>query len=164
MRWQYCIVKFSNRMRSKWSSEHETSSQRKSLRTCFNRSIEDHFWHIVVSWISSDSHQCQICIWTLRSDELEIDSFFSSMKKCLSFSIRKISFELLFEIAEKIDISTFVFNIVIRRTNRFYAASKFEIFFDSNVLNRSKMLREMILTSQSWLTQSNMFVFEIWYL
>ncbi len=78
-----------------------------------------------------------------------IDSLFQFTKKCLVFSIRKILSERSFEIFEKNDISTFVFNIVIRRTNRFYAASKFAIFFDSNVLNRSKMLREMILTSQS---------------
>jgi hypothetical protein len=38
---------------------------------------------------------------------------------------------------------------MIERTNRFYAVSKFGIFFYSDALNRSKMLREMILTSQS---------------
>ncbi len=58
MRWQHRIVKSLNRMRSKWSSEHETSSQRKSSRTCSDRLIEDHLWHIIVSWISSNSRRC----------------------------------------------------------------------------------------------------------
>jgi hypothetical protein len=78
-----------------------------------------------------------------------IDSLFQFTKKCLVFSIRKILSERLSKIFEKNDVSSSVFNIVIRRVNRLYAASKFEIFFDSNVLNRLKMLREMILTSQS---------------
>ncbi len=54
--------------------------------------------------------------------------FFNSRKSVSFFSIRKILFKRLFEIFEKNDVSTSVFNIVIRRTNRFYAVSKFEIF------------------------------------
>ncbi len=78
-----------------------------------------------------------------------IDSLFLFTKKCLVFSIRKILSMQSSEISEKNDVSTSVFSIVIERANRLYAASKFEIFSDLNVLNRSKMLRKMILTSQS---------------
>ncbi len=74
--------------------------------------------------------------------------FFYSRKDGF-FSNSKNFFERSFKISEKIDISSFIFNIVIQRTNRFYATSKFAIFFDSNVTNRLKMLHEMILTSQS---------------
>jgi hypothetical protein len=66
------------------------------------------------------------------------------MKKCLFFSTRKILSAQSSEILEKIDVSTFVFSIVIQRANRFYAASKFAIFSDLNVSNQLKMLHEMI--------------------
>ncbi len=150
-------------MRSKLSSEHEKFLQSTWLHMCFNQLIEDHFWHIIVFWISSDNRRCQIYIWTLMLKKYVIDSFFQLTKKCFFLSIWKILSERSFEISEQIKISTFVFNIVIQRTNRFYAISKFAIFFNSNVLNRLKMVHEMILTFQSWLMQSNMFVFEIWY-
>jgi hypothetical protein len=150
-------------MRSKLLLKHETSLQSAWLRICFNQSIEDHFWHIIMSWIFSDSRRCQICIWTLRSKKFVIDSLFSFTKRCFFFLIRKISFERSSEISEKIDVSTFVFSIVIQRANRLYATSKFAIFSDSSVSNRLKMLHEMILTSQSWLMRLSMFIFEIWY-
>jgi hypothetical protein len=150
-------------MRSKLSSKHEMSLQLTWLRMCFDQSIEDYLWDIIVSWISSDSRWCQICIWTLRSEEFVIVSLFQFTKKCFVFSIRKILSVRSSEISKKIDVSTFVFSIVIQRTNRLYAVLKFAIFSDSNVSNRLKMLHEMILTSQWWLMQLNMFVFEIWY-
>ncbi len=77
-----------------------------------------------------------------------IDSIFSLRKKFLVFLAQKILSELLSEISEKIDVSTFVFNIEIQRTNRFDAVSKYAIFFDSNVSNRLRMLHETILMSE----------------
>jgi hypothetical protein len=130
---------------------------------CFDRLIEDHFWHTVGFYISSDSRRCQIFIWTLRLKRFEIDSLFLFTKKCFVFSIRKILSVRSSKISEKNDISTSVFSIVIRRTNRLYAASKYSIFSVSNALNQSKMLHDKILMSERWLMQSNMFVFEIWY-
>ncbi len=67
-----------------------------------------------------------------------INSLFHFTKKCLVFSIRKTLSERSSKIFEKINVLKFVFNIVIWRTNRFCATLKFEIFFDSNVLDRSK--------------------------
>ncbi len=61
-RWRRRIVKFSNQRQSRWSSEHETSLQSAWLHKCFNSSIEDHFWHTVMSWIFSHSRQYRICI------------------------------------------------------------------------------------------------------
>jgi hypothetical protein len=82
------------------------------------------------------------------SEKFVIDSIFSLRKKFLVFLTQKILSELLSEISEKIDVSTFVFSIEIQRTNRFDAASKFAIFSDSNVSNRFRMLHETILMSE----------------
>jgi hypothetical protein len=89
--WSHRTVKFSNQRQSRWSLEHETSLQSAWSHKCSDSWIEDYLWHIIVSWISSDSRRCQICIWTLRSEKYVIDSLFRLTKKCLSFSIRKIS-------------------------------------------------------------------------
>jgi hypothetical protein len=62
MHWSHRIVKFSDQMRSKLSSEHETFLQSTWLHMCSDSSIEDHLWHTVVSWIFSDSRQYRICI------------------------------------------------------------------------------------------------------
>jgi hypothetical protein len=82
------------------------------------------------------------------SEEFVIDSIFSLRKKSFVFLAQKILSELLSEISEKIDVSTFVFSIEIQRANRFDAVSKFAIFSDSNVSNRLKMLHETILMSE----------------
>ncbi len=148
-------------MRSKWSSKHETSSQRMSLHTCFVRLIEDLFWHIIEFWTFSNDRQYRICIWRFMSIKFEIDSSFQFKWMCFFFSVRKISFELQLEIFEKIDVWVFVFNIIISSTNRFYTTSKFSTFSDSNVLTRSQMLHKMNLIRKRWLMQLHMHFFEI---
>jgi hypothetical protein len=61
-RWRRRTVKFSDQRLSRWSSEHETSLQSAWSHKCSDSSIEDHFWHTIVSWIFSDSRQYRICI------------------------------------------------------------------------------------------------------
>ncbi len=82
------------------------------------------------------------------SEGFVIDSIFSLRKKFFVFLAQKILSELLSEISEKIDVSTFVFSIEIQRTNRFDAASEFANFSDSNVSNRLRMLHETVLMSE----------------
>jgi hypothetical protein len=49
MRWSHYTVKFSDWMRSKLSSKHETSLQSTWSHKYFDSSIKNHFWHTVVS-------------------------------------------------------------------------------------------------------------------
>jgi hypothetical protein len=82
------------------------------------------------------------------SEKFVIDSIFSLRKKFSVFLAQKILSELLSEISEKIDASTFVFSIEIQRANRSDAASKFAIFPDSKIPNRLRMLHETTLMSE----------------
>jgi hypothetical protein len=156
-RWRRRIVKFSNQRQSRWSSKHERlCSQRdrinvliRRLKIIFDTQSCLEFFQIIVNIEFVFKHS--------DKRDTRLIRFFHSWKDVFFFSIRKILSAQSSEILEKIDISTFVFNIVIQRANRLYAVSKFAIFSDSNVSNRLKMLHEMILTSQSRLMQSNMF-------
>ncbi len=95
MRWRRRTVKFSDQRQSRWSSKHETSLQSTWSRKCSDSSVEDHFWHIIVFWISSDNRRCQICIWTFMSKEYVIDSFFQFTKKCFFFNSKNFFWAII---------------------------------------------------------------------